>query len=121
MTTARQQVAAALTPLLPKTWKLVDYMTSFDSITSPTVMLHVSDINPFPQAPQGLLLVTMEATVLASNKDSSRAWGVLDDQVLELIHDLDTIEAVAFVTAEPLSYSGHFGWNIRFTIPTEKD
>lgn len=121
MATARQQVASALRPLLPKTWKLRDYMTDFDKLSSPTVMLHVTEVGPFPQAPLGHLLVTMEATILCPNSDPSRAWGVLDDQVLELIHDLGTIDALTFSTAEPIVYSNHFGFNVRFTVPSTKD
>ena len=121
MPTAREQLAAELKPLLPKSWSLVDYMTDFDQITKPTVMLHIAEVGKFPQAPLGLLLVTFEATVLAPSKDPSRAWGVLDDQVLETIHALNTIDALDFIRAEPLVYSNHFGFNITFTVPTSKE
>ena len=121
MPTAREQVATQLQPLIPKAWKLVDYLTDFDQISGPTVMLHVTEIGKFPEAPQGYLLVTFEATVLAPGKDPSRVWGALDDQVLETIHALDTIDGLDFLNAEPVVHSNHFGFNIRFSVPSSKD
>lgn len=121
MPTARQQVAANLKPLLPKGWVLVDYMTDFDTITKPTVMLQVTEIGKFPQAPLGYLLVSFEATVLAPSTDPSRVWGLLDDQVIQVIHDLQTIDGLDFQTAEPVVHSNHFGFVIRFTVPANKE
>lgn len=121
MTTARQHVVSHLTPLLPKSWAVVDYLTEFDRLSRPTVMVHAINIEKLPASPQGALLVTFEVTILDPHTDSSRAWGVLDDEVVELIQALDTDPALGFTGAIPTVYSNNFGWNLTIAVPFEKE
>jgi hypothetical protein len=117
--TARKQVVDAIEPLLPKSWKVVPYLTSFDNIDRTVVMVHATRIAKFPQAPQGTYVIEFEATVLDPSKDPSRVWDELDDEVLEAIAALDTIDSLDWTGAEPVAVSGLFGWIITFSVPTQ--
>lgn len=120
MTTARQQVVDAITPALPKNWKVVPYLTSFDALDRTVVMIHATRVTKFSQAPQGTYSVEFEATVLDPSKDPARVWDSLDDEVLDAIAALDSID---WTGAEPIAYPADsprfFGWNITFSVPTE--
>lgn len=115
--TAREQITEALTPLLPKAWRVVPYLDSVDQLSQVTVLIHATTIAPHPTTPHSFFELTFEATVLDPAKDSSRAWDALDDEVLETVAALDTIEGLRFVTAEAVVVSGAFGWNVTFTVP----
>lgn len=117
MTTARQQVADAIKPVLPKSWRLVPYLTTFDALDRVVLMLNPTKVERFPQAPQGTFAITFEATVLHPSKDEAKSLAALDDDVLETIAALDTIAAVNFTDASPVSYSNYFGWLVTFTVP----
>lgn len=117
--TARQQVVDAIAPVLPKNWKVVAYLTSFDAIDQTVVMIHATRVTKFQQAPQGTYTVEFEATVLDPSKDPARVWDALDDEVLEAIAALDSIDSLDWTGAEPVSISNLFGWNITFSVPTQ--
>lgn len=119
MTSARQQVAEAISSVLPRNWRIVPYLTSFDNIDQPIVMIHATGVARFAQAPQGTYEVTFEATVLDPSKDPARVWEVLDDEVFEAIAALDSIDSLNWTGAEPVVISNLFGWNITFTVPYE--
>lgn len=117
MTSARQQVVDAIKPVLPKNWKVVPYMTTLDTITETVVMIHATRVERFAQAPQGTYTIQFEATVLDPSKDPARVWESLDDEVLEAIAALDTIDSLDWTGAEPVAISNLFGWNISFSVP----
>lgn len=117
MTTAREQVTEAVAPLLPKAWRLMPYIDTVDQLSQVTVMLHASRIAPHPTTPLGEFELTFEATVIDPLKDPSRVWDSLDDEVLELIAALDTIDGLHFTEAEPLAIGNAFAWNVTFTVP----
>ena len=116
---ARQQVVDAIAPVLPKNWKVVPYLTSFEAIDQTVVMIHATRVTKFQQAPQGTYTVEFEATVLDPSKDSARVWDALDDEVLEAIAAIDAIDSLDWTGAEPVSFSNFFGWNITFSVPTQ--
>ncbi|MDP4333555.1 hypothetical protein Q7F20_09240 [Curtobacterium sp. A7_M15] len=125
MTSARQQVVDAITPVLPKNWRVVPYLTSFDALTQTIVMIHATGVERFPQAPAKTYQITFEATVLDPSKDPARVWDSLDDEVLEAIAALDTIDSLNWTGAEPVAYPAEtpqfFGWTITFTVPYEHE
>lgn len=118
--TARQQVVDAITPALPKSWKVVPYLTSFDNLDQTVVMVHATAIARFEAQP-ALWQTTFEATVLDPSKDPARVWDSLDDEVFEAVHALDTIPGLLVTGAEPVAISNLFGWNITFSVPNEQD
>ncbi|ROP64694.1 hypothetical protein [Curtobacterium sp. ZW137] len=117
MATAREQITEAVAPLLPKTWKLVPYLDSVDQLSQVTVMLHATTIAPHPVTPLGEFELTFEATVLDPQKDPARVWDALDDEVLEAVAALNSVEGLRVQTAEAVAVSGTFGWNVTFTVP----
>jgi hypothetical protein len=125
MTSARQQVVDAIAPVLPKSWRVVPYLTSFDALSQTTVMIHATSVERFPAAPAKTYQITFEATVLDPSKDPARVWDSLDDEVLEAIAALDTIDSLNWTGAEPVAYPAEeprfFGWNITFTVPYEHE
>jgi hypothetical protein len=118
VTSARQQVVDAIAPVLPKAWKVIPYLTSFDNLDQTIVMIHATGIQRFASQP-ALWETTFEATVLDPSKDPGRVWDSLDDEVFEAVHALDTIAALNVTGAEPVAISNLFGWNITFTVPNE--
>ncbi|OII04312.1 hypothetical protein [Curtobacterium sp. MCBA15_008] len=121
MTSARQQVVDAIKPVLPQSWRLVPYLTSLDAISQTTVMLHATGVERFPSAPAKTYLITFEATVIDPSKDPARVWDALDDEVLEAIAALDSIDSLDWTGAEPVAISNLFGWTITFTVPYEHE
>lgn len=117
MASAREQITEVVAPLLPTAWKLVPYIDSFDQLSQVTVMLHASRIEPHPVTSASAFQLTFEATVADPQKDASRVWDALDDEVMELIAALDAVDSLGFVSAEPLAIGNAFAWNVTFTVP----
>ncbi|MET4053588.1 hypothetical protein ABID81_002966 [Frigoribacterium sp. PvP054] len=118
--TTRQQLADALKPALPAAWVLVPYSRNLDVLSKVTVMLHASRIERAPAAPMGALVSQFTITVIDPQDDPTRAWGALDDEVMELIFALDEL-GVQWTAAEPVLVQNNLGWEITIDIVSRKE
>jgi hypothetical protein len=98
--TTREQLVEALTPMLPKKWRVIPFSRNVDIPTVPFVMVHASRIAKMPEAPGARHTVEFTVSVFDPHDDPSRAQGALDDEVIALIHALDTIRYVKWTSAE---------------------
>jgi hypothetical protein len=117
--TSRQQLVALLTPLLPKTWKVIPFQRDPGVLSQVTVMVHMTNISQSPAAPRGALLSEYTVSVFDPQTDPERAQGALDDEVLELIHAISSLPGgVVWDSAEPVLFSNSLGWDIKVTATT---
>ena len=120
--TTREQLVEALTPLLPKAWKVVPYSRNLDALSAPTVMVHLSNITRAPAAPQGALLSEFTVSVLDPQTDPERAQGALDDEVMDLIHAIDDLPGwIVWDSAEPTLVGDYLAWDLKTTVVSRKD
>lgn len=120
--TTREQLVEALSPLLPKAWKVVPYSRNLDAISVPTVMVHLSNLSKAPSAPQGVLLSEFTISIIDPLTDPERAQGALDDEVMELIHAIDALPGwIVWESAEPTLVQDALAWDVRTTVLSRKD
>lgn len=117
--TSRQQLVALLTPLLPKAWKVIPFQRDPGVLSQVTVMVHMTNISQSPAAPRGALLSEYTVTVMDPQTDPDRSQGALDDEVLELIHAIESLHGgVVWDSAEPVLVFNSLGWDIKVTATT---
>ena len=121
--TTREQLVAALTPLLPEAWRVVPYSRSLDTLDRVTVMVHASRIEHAPQAPLSQHVTTLAVSVFDPQSDPERAQGALDDEVGALLFALDELPWVSWSSAEAsqLPDGGPLGWDVTLETITKKD
>jgi hypothetical protein len=117
--TTREQLAAQLRPLLPKAWKLIPYSRNLDVLSQTAVMFHATAIRP--TAIQGVIEVDYTVSVISPKVDTDRAQTDLDDDVLEVIHALDTLDWLLFREATPTVVQDNLSWDITITVNTNKE
>lgn len=118
MTTPRQQLVDAITPLLPTTWKLIPYQRNVDTVNVPTVMIKQATIAPLPQAPLGALTVDYVATLISPHTDVEKAEAQLDDDAITLLDILLPLVKTSFQKAEKamLTPNGPLCYDFTFSI-----
>ena len=120
--TARQQLATAIAPLLPATWKLIPYQDSIDTLSSVVVMLKLESIEKAPSAPIGAYLAKFTVTIADPSTDPKNAEDRLDDEVLALLAALDALNSTLWSTATKVSFnSTNLAYDIAVSVVTRKD
>lgn len=121
-TTAREALVTALTPLLPRRWKLIDTQRAVDERSTTTVQLKQMSIAPLAQAPSGWLYTRFVLTITSLHKDLVKAEHQLDDDVLGLVHALDQIDGLIFDDAIKVSVDQQqVGYDVTIHIPSRKE
>lgn len=88
----RDELAAALKPLLPPQWRIVKVARNLDTISSPAVvMLKQLSFEPAPRAPRAEVVVSFVVTVIDPHEDAENAEVALDDSAIELFRQLQRI------------------------------
>jgi hypothetical protein len=89
MTAPRKALAAALQPILPKGWALIDSSRSVDRVEKVRVQLFQRSITRLPAAPIGKHYVGFIVEISVGEQGMERAEDTLDDQISDLIHAMD--------------------------------
>lgn len=119
--TIRNWLAEQLTPLLPSGWKIAPGMGIPTTIDRTWVAIKNLRIAPFAEAPKGHLTNFTTVTVASKFTDQAKATDVVDDQVLELVMDLLTIEGLTFIDANKVLVNDtYIGWDISLSIISRK-
>lgn len=118
---AREQLAAQLRPLLPKSWRIVTTHESVDNLDVPVVKIKQKTIDRVPAAPAGRrvnvsFVVTIDASHVAQTQ---AAEDELDDTVLELIVALDAI-GTAWTRAEKVIDDNRLAYDIDLSLTALK-
>lgn len=122
MTTAREQLAAVLAPLLPTDWKLIPYQDSVDTLSDVTVMLKLASVEKHPSAPLGAYLARFTITVVDPSQDPQKAEDRLDDELLALLAALDSLNNSLWSTAEKVLFQDRYlAYDIAMQVVTRKD
>jgi len=96
----RTAVTDALTPLLPKTWKLVPHTTNFGVISQPVVVLKLEEVKRHPDAPNGARLISYTLTIIEPKTEPGPADDALDTKLLLLLAAIDKAPGIAWSTAK---------------------
>lgn len=115
----RKALAAALKPLLPRTWYIVDNQGTVDDVNRTVVRLKQLGITRLPQAPIGAHSVRFVITITAPNVSTQAAEDKLDDQVDDLIHALDGLN-VEWTDATKVIAGDRLAYDINLTITSTK-
>jgi hypothetical protein len=108
---ARKDVAAALRPLVPKKWAILDADRNIDETTEIALLVSQRTIEPAPNA-AGNHRATLRVYVIDPHEDPDAAEDALDDAVELVCFALDTIDALYWTTAEKVIYQGRRAYQI---------
>lgn len=121
----RQSVIDAVKPLLPTDWELLPYGTTFENLDHVVCMLTMKSIARAKEAPQsGWRAYTATLTILHPNQDPSQLWGLIDDDIIDLLNAVDEVGAqhnIRWVKADYVigNDAGNGGRNWGFDIDLE--
>lgn len=116
----RQELAAALKPLLPSKWRIVDSSTNLDALSTTVVVLKQLRIERAPAAPAGAHSIGFVVTVASPLPDSQRAEDDLDDSVNALIHAID-VAGISWTLAEKVMFDNYLAYDITLTVVSTKE
>lgn len=119
-TSLRAWFSAQLKPLLPSGWRYIPNQNTPSTITVPTLVYKLLEIEPLPEAPLGALRHRIVLTLLSPHEDDVKAEDALDNEVIELITALDPHSLIAWETARKIrdDKSSRLGWDITVTAVT---
>lgn len=113
----RDQLAAALKPLLPKRWKLIPYQDSLDEISQTTVMFKLMKMENLKQAPLSHYSFTFLLTVIEPGSDMQKVETALDDHVEDLWQLLDM--GLSWTAPQEATKVFYGSSNLAYDITTE--
>lgn len=121
--TLRAWFSAQIKPLLPTTWRYIPNQDTPATITVPTLVYKLLEIEPLPAAPLGALRHRIVLTLLSPHEDDVKAEDALDNDVIDLITALDPHSAIAWESARKIRdpKSSRLGWDITVTTITTKE
>lgn len=109
---ARKDLAAALRPLVPKAWPIIDHDRNLDEITKIALLVSQRTVEPAPNA-TGTHKATLYVYVIDPHEaDANAAEDALDDAVEIVCFGLDTIDALYWTAAEKVIYQGRRAYQI---------
>lgn len=108
---ARKDLAAALRPLVPREWAILDADRNLDEQNVIALLVSQRTIAPAPNA-AGTHLATLRVYVIDPHEDPDAAEDALDDAVETVCFGLDTIDALLWTTAEKVIYQGRRAYQI---------
>ncbi|MBH0054482.1 hypothetical protein I6E74_09925 [Salinibacterium sp. SWN139] len=118
----REQLADAITPLLPSTWKIVPNQVGVETLSKVTVVIKHLQMSKFPEAPIGHLQHELTITIIDPHTDQVRAENALDDSVLELVTALDSIPGLIIKLAKKVfTDETYLGWDVEITTFSRKE
>jgi len=116
----RDALAAALKPLLPRTWKIVPAVTPTDVLSTTVVVLKQLAITPLPVAPRDCHGIEFVVTIWSPLADPINAERDLDDSVNALIHAIDAA-GIGWDRATKVQDDNRLGYDIPITISSTKE
>lgn len=122
VTSLRQDLDAALKPVLPTKWKLYGYADEIDPPLHPVVMIRQSKVERSPAAPSGIWQHTIAVFVMVPQTDPERAEDALDnalDTLIECIEDL-SFPGLTWTGAERVTAGNLPAYEISLTITTAR-
>lgn len=87
--TPRLELKAKLTPLLPKTWQVVDNARSIDNVPTTVVQIRLLEVSKLPQAIAAKHQLTYRVTITAPGELNQTAENRLDDDLITFLSALD--------------------------------
>lgn len=120
----RKVVGAALLPLLPKRWKVIDSGRSFSNLAVPVVQIKQQGLERNTIAPVRVWDCRLVVTLWAPQSTTEAAEDALDDDYLpKLLAALELIDGVLWEEATKVRSDDEqrLGYDISITIPLVKE
>lgn len=119
----RNYIVAALTPLLPKRWKIKGFNSLPDDIAVPHVILVFQRYTRSTIAPRAWRNAEFVLTIVTPKTDPGVADDALDDEVIDLLNAIDQLAEtnLTWTTAERGEAGSRPGFDISLTIPIHLD
>lgn len=121
MTAPREALAAALKPILPKAWAVIDTARSVDKLPKTTVQLFQRSITRLPAAPIGKHYVGFVVEISAPEQGVERAEDRLDEEIDDLIHAIDTLGIGWTEATKFASKAQRIGYQITLNVISSKE
>jgi len=117
----RSWLAEQLKPLLPEGWRLLEVSSLPDTLSTVTVVLKHLGMRPLAEAPKGHLLNEVVVTIADPHGNLDKADDELDNNVLDLVHALDSVKKIIFTEAKKVLVDERWlGWDITCSTITRK-
>lgn len=121
MPAPRETLAAALKPILPKGWAIIDSGRSVDKLNKTTVQLFQRSIARLKAAPIGKHLVGFVVEITAPEQGVDRAEDRLDEEIDDLIHAFDEL-GIGWTGAEKFAAKAQrIGYQITLNVISSKE
>lgn len=119
----RSTFSAALKPLLPDEWRYIPNQNTPATISVPTLIYKLLELEPLPEAPLGAYRARVVLTLLSPHEDDVKAENTLDNEVLTLIGALDPHSTFAWESARKIrdNKNDRLGWDITITAVITKE
>lgn len=120
--TVRNFLTAQIKPLLPRTWKWDPTERNLDQLDRITVVWKQRTFRRLAEAPIGSLRVEGTLTIASPLTDIAKAEAQLDDALLELLTDLDSIAGLGWTEARKVTTDNetYLGYDVDLYITTAK-
>ncbi|SMQ73476.1 hypothetical protein [Agreia sp. VKM Ac-1783] len=120
MSTPRQTLATVLKPLIPTGWRIVPDERTTGISDQTKVTFKLTQITRNAAAPQAAHDIEFIVTITSPREDISKAEDELDDDVVTLLHALDTA-GIPWTVATKVLDKDRLGYDITLTLTSEKD
>lgn len=104
---------------LPDTWQVIPEQRFPETLSTTTVVLQHTRVEPLAEAPRGHIRNEVVLSVLTARQDIAAAEDELDDAVLEVLSSLDGHSTISWTGAEKVMHRDTYpAWNITLTVIT---
>ena len=110
----RSWFSAEIKPLLPAGWRYIPNQNTPATITVPTLVYKLLELEPLPAAPMGAYRARIVLTLISPHEDDVKAENALDNDVLALFAALDSHSTIGWETARKIrdDKSDRLGWDL---------
>ena len=110
-------------PSIPKSWRYIPNQDTPKTITVPTLVYKLLEIEPLPEAPIGALRNRIVLSLISPHEDDVKAENALDNDVIAFITALDPHSYIAWESARKVrdDKTNRLGWDITVTAISTKE
>ncbi|NQX34051.1 hypothetical protein [Herbiconiux sp. VKM Ac-2851] len=121
MSTLAENLVGLLKPMLPEKFRYVTSERNIDTLSAPTVIVTLQNIEPAPNIQAGSNLLTFRVTIAVPTSNFDKAEESLEDAVLGLLAAFDDLPAFLWSGANKVRYEDSLAFDITLTVTSRKD
>ena len=118
----RSWFSSQIKPLLPSGWRYIPNQKTPETVTVPTLVFKLMELEPLPEAPRGSLSAGIVLTLICPLVDDVKAEDALDDDVLALMTALDGHRHISWKSARKVrdSVTDRLSWDLNVSAITTR-